>query len=308
MKPPRRDRDPEIERLRRDLELASEQLRHLLALSTEMLCVAGYDGYLKSVSAGWSAVLGHPVTELLERSLIEFVHAEDRADTVAAIARLREQGGTVTFDNRWRAADGSYRQIHWSTGASSDPQVYYAVGHSAAGPGSGDGPIVFHDPLTELPNRSLLVDRLERLMGRARHGGPKVALLHLDLETYRSVNATLGPLAADQLLVGVARRLEHAVRPGDLVARLGSDEFAVVLVHIPGRTVAVQVAARLMEEIAGPYSVSGREFRRGVSAGLALADDAQARAVDLLRDAETALERARSEGRGRCVVHEAEPA
>src|SRR5205085_9993416 len=112
----------------------------------------------------------------------------------------------------------------------------------------------FYDPLTDLPNRALFLDRLQHMFRRARRalGSSLFAVLYLDLDRFKSINDSLGHQAGDELLIATARRLERCVRPGDTLARLGGDEFTVLLDNINSEADATRVAERIHEELAAP--------------------------------------------------------
>src|SRR4029079_10189193 len=162
----------------------------------------------------------------------------------------------------------------------------------------------FYDPLTDLPNRALFIDRLQHLFHRARRvlGNPLFAVLYLDLDRIKSINDSLGHQAGDELLVGTARRLERCLRPGDTLARLGGDEFTVLLDNITCEADATGVADRIHEELAAPLDVRGYEMFTSVSVGIALSSVGYDRPEDMLRDADTAMYRAKAGGRARHQV------
>jgi len=162
----------------------------------------------------------------------------------------------------------------------------------------------FYDPLTELPNRALFLDRLQHLFHRSRRalGSPLFAVLYLDLDRFKSINDSLGHQAGDELLVGTARRLERCIRPGDTLARLGGDEFTVLLDDVRCEADATLVAERIHQELAAPSKVGGYEVFTSVSVGIALSSAGYDRPEDMLRDADTAMYRAKAGGRARHQV------
>ena len=162
----------------------------------------------------------------------------------------------------------------------------------------------FYDPLTELPNRALFLDRLQHLFHRSRRalGNPLFAVLYLDLDRFKAVNDSLGHQAGDELLVGTARRLERCLRPGDTLARLGGDEFTVLLDDVRCEADATGVAERIHEELAALLKVSGYEVFTSVSVGIAMSSAGYERPDDMLRDADTAMYRAKAGGRARHQV------
>jgi len=181
--------------------------------------------------------------------------------------------------------------------------VYHAVANHAQRRRAAEARLLHlarHDPLTGLPNRSFFLHRLERALAAGRDGG-QVAVLLLDLDRFKSVNDSLGHASGDALLVEVARRLRAAAAPGATVARLGGDEFTVLLPALPHRQAAPAAAARLLAALGAPVPLAGELIPITASVGVALAA-AGATAVDLLRDADTALYRAKREGGDRWAV------
>jgi diguanylate cyclase (GGDEF)-like protein/PAS domain S-box-containing protein len=160
-----------------------------------------------------------------------------------------------------------------------------------------------HDPLTELPNRALVMDRLAQaaLRATARGGDERIALLFCDLDHFKDVNDSLGHKAGDDVLHQVAARLRGAVRPGDTVGRFGGDEFVVVCEQVTGEAMALTIAERLLEAFARPFRIAGDDHVLGVSVGLALMDGDDDPEV-VLRDADTAMYRAKEAGRSRIEV------
>jgi len=155
-----------------------------------------------------------------------------------------------------------------------------------------------HDDLTGLPNRSLLLDRLEHALLRRERFGAQLALLFCDLDRFKVVNDSLGHRAGDQLLVVCADRLREVVEQSDTVARFGGDEFVVLLEDIAGVEEPRQLAERLAHALAEPIPVDGHEINVTMSVGLAVACDHQS-ADSWLRDADAAMYRAKASGRNR---------
>ncbi len=172
---------------------------------------------------------------------------------------------------------------------------------------SSEARLVFqahHDSLTELPNRRLMERHLSRLLERAHIDETHVALLYIDLDRFKLVNDTLGHRHGDKLLVEVADRLRDNVRPTDLVTRLGGDEFMVVLGEVVGISQALDMANRLRSCLKVPFTASGMTFYVSASIGLAYAsgEDPAASAEALIRDADTAMYRAKDAGRDAVAV------
>ena len=162
----------------------------------------------------------------------------------------------------------------------------------------------FFDTLTQLPNRALFMDRLQHLFHRGRRPQTNVlfAVIYLDLDRFKGINDGLGHHAGDELLVEIARRLERCVRPCDTLARLGGDEFTVLLEDITSELDATRIAERIQKELSAPFFVHGQEVFSSASLGIALSSGHYERPEDMLRDADTAMYRAKASGRSRHQV------
>ncbi|HEY3239215.1 MAG TPA: EAL domain-containing protein [Acidimicrobiia bacterium] len=164
--------------------------------------------------------------------------------------------------------------------------------------------LALHDPLTGLSNRALLMDRLGQALDRQQRSGGLVAVLFIDLDRFKAVNDSLGHATGDQLLVAVASRLRHVLRPTDTVARLGGDEFAVVCDHLEDEADVADIAERLRRALVAPVTIDGQDVKTSASIGVALARSPGASPEDLLRDADTAMYQAKGGGRNRFEIFE----
>ncbi|HKC24583.1 MAG TPA: EAL domain-containing protein [Thermoanaerobaculia bacterium] len=164
----------------------------------------------------------------------------------------------------------------------------------------------FHDALTGLPNRALFLDRLGLALERSRRRDGRFAVLFVDLDRFKMVNDGLGHVAGDSLLVAVSQRLLAFVHPGDTLARFGGDEFTILLDEVGGAEDAVRTAEGIQGELSRPFDLpAGREVFTTASVGIALSDGRYQTADELLRDADTAMYRAKAQGRARYVLFDA---
>ncbi len=154
-----------------------------------------------------------------------------------------------------------------------------------------------HDALTGLPNRTVFIDRLERTIATLERSRGAVAVLFLDLDQFKDVNDTLGHATGDLLLVQVCERLRGCLRRTDTLARFGGDEFAIIQAGMDQNHTAAMLAQRLIDALQDPFDVDGHEVAIGVSIGIALAGPSARFSVDLLRQADLALYRAKQDGR-----------
>jgi diguanylate cyclase (GGDEF)-like protein len=159
-----------------------------------------------------------------------------------------------------------------------------------------------HDPLTDLPNRQLFLDRLGQALRRTRRRkNGRVAVLFMDLDGFKVVNDSLGHEAGDLLLVAVANRLKRCLRPEDTLARLGGDEFVVLVEDVEAADEAARVADRIIDELKNRFVLAGRELYARASIGIAIGEDRTKDPEDFLRNADTAMYRAKDEGWGYAV-------
>ncbi len=163
----------------------------------------------------------------------------------------------------------------------------------------------FHDPLTKLPNRTYFAERLEdALREPGAHG--RIAVLFIDLDRFKSVNDSLGHLVGDELLTIAAQRISECVRPEDVVARMGGDEFAVLIEKAGHAREAEVVAERIAEALANPVDLGGRSIVVSASVGVSFDDPDDPSGIDLLHAADTAMYHAKSRGRGRVRTYRRE--
>ncbi|MGN6202828.1 MAG: sensor domain-containing protein [Solirubrobacterales bacterium] len=168
---------------------------------------------------------------------------------------------------------------------------------------------VLHDALTGLPNRLSFIDSLSESLAKAAVSGSPVGILFLDLDHFKLINDSLGHHAGDALLRAVAPRLRSHLRPGDVVARFGGDEFGVLIDRLADEGEAVAIADRVAAAFAQPFSIDGVEHFVSASIGVAVAGGSGERPVNaelLIRDADAAMYRAKEGGRSRCVLFDAE--
>jgi diguanylate cyclase (GGDEF)-like protein len=159
-----------------------------------------------------------------------------------------------------------------------------------------------HDSLTGLPNRALILDRIDQMLSRSRRDGVAIAVLFLDLDNFKDINDTLGHEAGDQLLVKVANQLSHVLRQADTVGRLGGDEFVILAEGASLAPGAEAVAGRILEVLTVPFEIEASDVPLNVAASIGIAEGLRAKPGDLLRDADIALYQAKSAGRHCAVV------
>ncbi|MBC8505385.1 MAG: diguanylate cyclase, partial [Chloroflexi bacterium] len=157
-----------------------------------------------------------------------------------------------------------------------------------------------HDGLTNLPNRTLFLDRLNHAIKKTKRVGENFfAVIFLDIDRFKLVNDSLGHAIGDLLLIEIAKRLQNCLRPGDTVARLGGDEFAMLLENITETAQVTRIADRIQEILMQPNFLEDNQIFISASIGIALSIDEDKSAEDIIRDADTAMYRAKSQGKAR---------
>jgi len=267
-------------------------------------------------SPRWKSMLGYQESEIGDNpnEWFDRIHDADRERVNEEVA-AHQKGVVPQFESEHRVLhkDGTFRwmlcrglAVHNGSG-----KTLRMVGWQTD---ITEGKV--SDPLTGLPNRLLFTDRLGRLIKHAkRRKDYWFAVLFLDLDGFKMINDSLGHLVGDQLLVGVASRLEKCLRATDtvarlgegfIVARMGGDEFTVLLDDLKDPGDAKQAAERLMKSVTSPFMLGGREVFTSMSIGIALSNPSYEQAEDILRDADTAMYRAKSRGKARYEIFDAD--
>lgn len=161
----------------------------------------------------------------------------------------------------------------------------------------------YHDALTGLPNRKLLLENIQRALTEYRRNCEcPFALLFIDLDRFKTINDTLGHIVGDEFLIEVTNRIANCVREHDLLSRLGGDEFVILVEHIEVDKIAESIALRIIRELKAPFFLDGQDVYSGASIGIAMCSDRYVEPDEILRDADAAMYHAKSTGRGRYVV------
>jgi diguanylate cyclase (GGDEF)-like protein/PAS domain S-box-containing protein len=275
---------------------ADERARRFFDLSRDMLCTANAEGYFVELNDAWGLHLGYSPEELRAVPFLERVHPEDRERTEAESAGLFEGAETLQFENRYRARDGSWHWLRWSSQLSPDESMVYAratdVTHLKQIEAEREEllgqvqEMARHDQLTGLSNRRALEEQLPRAMARARRNRSPLCVAILDIDHFKEYNDSHGHLAGDEVLRACAKAWDSALRGEDMIVRFGGEEFLVLLPDTPTEQ-ATEIVERLR---------SKTPMGQTCSAGLACWDFAES-IDDLLGRADKALYLAKASGR-----------
>jgi diguanylate cyclase (GGDEF)-like protein/PAS domain S-box-containing protein len=297
-----------LDKSRTDLRESGQRFRALVNHASDVFTVIDADAVIRYQSPAIEQVLGYPSEDLIGRSFLDLIEADDQdvAGQLFERARLRPGVPTVGEVRMRPVRDGQApgRFELTATDLLDNPTVRGLVLNyrditERAQYEARLSQQAFHDALTGLPNRALFQDRLEHALGQR---GQFVGLLFVDLDHFKVVNDSLGHDAGDQLLRDVAQRLAGCLRHGDTLARLGGDEFTVLLPDIADAREAEALARRIEERLEPPFELPGQSVfvtaSIGVATGVALQEFPNA----LLRDADAAMYEAKARGRARHAV------
>ena len=295
---------------RASLEVSERRFRALIEQASDVVSVIGADGLIAYDSPSSARVLGYDTGERIGTPAAQYVHEDDIDRIRAVFAELDEPGAVAEIEVRAPHRDGSFRWLEVRmTNLLDEPAVMGVVANfrditERKALQNQLAHQAFHDPLTGLANRALLLDRIDHALSAARgRNRNNLAVLYLDLDDFKTVNDGLGHEAGDQLLRTAGRRIASSLRPGDTACRLGGDEFAVLLEEVRDPAVAYEVGGRILEAIRAPFELDGAVVSLNASLGIVVStgsDDAAA----LLRNADLAMYRAKGQGKGRFEVYE----
>ena len=318
----------QLQRIRRQLAEREQIFQLITENAADMIAVIDRSGKRVYNSPAYQKILGYGPEELAATSSMDQIHPDDRARVREASAKASTTGRGEQLEYRIRHKDGSWRFLESTASAIRD------------GEGQTTGLVIvnrditqrkraeerlahqaFHDSLTDLPNRALFLDRLQRSVALSRrHLDFKFAVLFIDIDEFKVFNDSLGHVAGDSLLVQIANRLSAGLRGSDTVSRLrvgedtelfagestlarpGGDEFTVLIEELHDPSDAIRVAERIQQRLATPFNFNDQEIVLSVSIGIAFSHGGGMEAPDVLRDAEIAMYRAKSGGKARCEV------
>jgi diguanylate cyclase (GGDEF)-like protein/PAS domain S-box-containing protein len=270
------------------------RIARLFEMTSDLLATISLDGRFTLLNPAWEQVLGWTREELQAKPMQEFIHPEDVEQTLALIlAGNHRPAHLENFTNRYRHRDGSWRWLLWS--ARCDGDTWYAAAKDVT-----DRMWLEHqalrDPLTQLPNRLLLMDRTRQALARLDRSGGVVALLFIDLDRFKAVNDNFGHDVGDRLLISVSERLAEMMRDSDTVARLGGDEFVILGEEIETDEEALALAERVVQTLKEPFQVGGVEVSMPASVGVSITHDGETDPENMLREADVAMYRAKGAG------------
>jgi len=291
------------------LERQRAYYHQLFEATSQAILALDSDRKIVSVNRGFERLFGYPANELLGRQAAEFIVPEDRLEEIEITARAVFSGEMVRRETVRRHRDGRLIPVSllaFPIQIQGRLEGIFFIYEDISDRKAFEDQLfrqAFHDNLTGIANRALFMERMNRaLERRKRHRQFNFAVLLIDLDRFKWVNDSLGHLAGDSLLGGIADRFLSCVRSGDTVARLGGDEFAVMIEDYDKPARVIEIANRLQDETRRPFSVAGTEIRISASIGIVLNTGCYRSTQDILRDADIAMYRAKELGKARFQV------
>ena len=303
----------ELKRSIRELKLAENQLRLAAAVfesTVEGVFITDAQANIVSVNRAFTDISGYTIDEVRGKNP-RFLNSgrQDKTFYQEMWAKLSSEGHWQ--GEMWNRHKNGEVYPEWQTISTVRDELSQVTNYIAVFSDISSikhtqqqlEKLAHHDPLTTLPNRILLLDRLAHAVSRATRSGNKIAVLLIDLDSFKNVNDSLGHHVGDSLLQIISQRLLACVREEDTVSRLGGDEFAVVLESVTANEAVANVAQSLIREISAPVDLAGHSVLVTASIGIAIHPDDGSEAMALLKAADTAMYRAKEGGRNAYRYH-----
>ena len=304
-------RTEQLKRANVELTESEEQFRLTFEMAPIGIAIQTLDGRFIRVNQSLCETSGYSSEELLNKTWIDISHPDDIASTITLHQRLYN-GKISDFqtESRYLTKDGKvvYGILQVAVVRDAEQKPLHLIGQflDITARKLAEEKLLFdalHDDLTSLPNRNLLMERLELSLKKAqRQKDYLFAVMFIDLDRFKIVNDSLGHEVGDQLLVAIARKLETLIRATDIVARLGGDEFIILLDHLPDLNDAIRIAERICLELNSPFFIENRQVFTTASIGIVLSSPYYHAGSELLRDADIAMYRAKEAGKARYEI------
>jgi diguanylate cyclase (GGDEF)-like protein/PAS domain S-box-containing protein len=286
------------------LKTSEAELRALFAAMDDVVFEIDVQGRYLRVASTNPSLLYRPSEELVGNTLHDVLPTATAEELLDYIKRSVESRETVKAEYSL-VIEGEEKWFEGSVTPLTEDSVVW-VGRDITERKALEERLAheaLHDPLTDLPNRTLFSDRLQHALARVRRRQQSLAVMFMDLDNFKVINDSLGHKMGDRLLVAATKRLRGLLRPEDTVARLGGDEF-VFLLEDTDMDSAILVAERILEKLRVPFSLGGRKFFITASIGIAVDGGNRKHTADLLRDADLAMYRAKHSGKARYAIFE----
>jgi diguanylate cyclase (GGDEF)-like protein/PAS domain S-box-containing protein len=280
-------------------------LADVMELMLDAVCVVDRDGGFVFVSAAFEDMFGYAPHEVIGKPMIDLVYADDRERTLGIAESVVDGHMLPRFENRWVRKDGKVVNVLWSARWSEEHQVRIAVAHDITERKEMEAQLLYaagHDDLTDLPNRTLLLDRLQASLTLAEREQAGLSVLFIDIDGFKDINDGYGHAVGDLLLQQIAKRLGACVRKSDTVGRLGGDEFLIILNKVNNTESATLVAEKIRAMLAEAFVIEGSSLLVSASIGVARYPENGKEPLDLVQSADHAMYQAKNYGGDKVVL------
>lgn len=290
--------------MRRQLNVASRLNSRMIESATESIVITDARNIIRTVNPAFEKSTGYSAAEAIGRTpaMLKSGHHNKTfyREMWSALSKTGQWRGEIW--NRYKSGEINPEWLSISAVKDSQQRISHYVGifsntHPKEYIPERLRHLAFYDGLTELPNKHLFMDRLNMSLSRARRDKQKMAVMFIDLDRFKQINDTLGYKIGDELLIGVTERMKLSLRDEDTLARLASDEFAVILPGLPHPDAADGVARKFIECCTQPFEIDGHELNVTASIGIGIYPNDGEDAGSLLRQAEFAMRRVKESGR-----------
>lgn len=290
-----------------ELKQAIIQRDRFFNMSMESMAILDYRGCFQQANSGWNAFLKHDVDIANNVTIFDFVSPEDMVAFIAAFHKSQEVGSAY-IEARFKRTE---RHISWlacNISSYPDERLCYIVAREITARKQYELSLSYeasHDSLTSLMNRAEFMKQLRLVYAKSiKHKGYRFAVLFLDLDNFKHVNDTLGHDAGDELLIEFAKCLQRSIRKGDIAARMGGDEFILLLERSSLKKGAALIAQRIQEEVKKPFSVKGQMVQISTSIGIAYSSLEHRNAEQIVINADAAMYKAKKNKNIQYVISE----
>lgn len=277
----------------------------VMELMLDAVCVVDRDGRFVFVSAAFETMFGYAPHEVIGEPMVNMVYPEDREKTLGVAESVICGKILPRFENRWVRKDGKVVNVLWSARWSEEHQVRIAVAHDITERKEMEVRLLYaagHDDLTDLPNRTLLLDRLQASLTLAEREQVGLSVLFIDIDGFKDINDGYGHAVGDLLLQQIASRLSGCVRKSDTVGRLGGDEFLIILNKVNNTENAALVAEKIRAALSEAFVVEGSTLSVSASIGIAKYPENGKQSLDLVQSADQAMYHAKNNGGDKFVL------
>ncbi|VVC77202.1 Cyclic di-GMP phosphodiesterase Gmr [Aquicella siphonis] len=295
----------EQKKVEKALQISEEQFRNAMDIAPIGMAIVALDGQFIEVNHSLCQIVGYPKNELEKKSFQQITYPDDLSTDLVRLKQLTEgKIQSYHLDKRYIRKDGKIIWVQLTVSLqrdslTHDPLFFISQVEDITERKLMEDKIrqlAYHDSLTRLPNRRMLIDRLNHAIALAKRHHHILAVMFLDLDKFKHINDTLGHDIGDELLKAVAVRLSLSLRKEDTIARLSGDEFVIVLNEINNALDAESVARKILDKMRQPFLIMGHELQSGISIGIAIFPQDGNDTIELLKHADSAMYASKESG------------